>query len=315
MRGGIGGLVERFAPTGTEGVVSGQPAPPAEAGGREDVLRRCLEVLGRRPSGLITDIDGTISAIAPRPTDAIVEPGVREVLRRLARRLDLVAVVTGRSARDGQAMVGVPEVIYIGNHGLERRTGETAWDHPLAVAAVGAIAETLRRVHEEAMAAGIDEGLVFENKRLTASIHYRLAPDPATVREVLAPLVAGAAAQHGLRVTEGRMVIEVRPELVVNKGTALQDLVEERGLRGVLFLGDDVTDVDAFRVVRRLREARGIAGLRVVVRAPETQPIVLTEADVTVDGVPACVELLAAISGALEASPSPVLGRSEGSGE
>ncbi len=281
------------------GPTDGDPAVPP------DVLRRCLDVLSRAPAGLVTDIDGTISAIAPTPAEAVVAEGAREALARLTARLAFVGVVTGRSAAVAETMVGVPGLTYVGNHGMERRQAGIDWSHPGALAASEAMRTALREFAAKAEAVGQTDGLVIEDKRLSGSIHYRLAPDPDAARAALLPLAVAVAQRHGLIVTEGRLIFEVRPSVVVNKGTAIVDLVAEHRLRGVIFLGDDLTDVDGFRALRVLRDSGEVATLRVGVLAPETQPQVLEESDVTVYGVVSCVALLGAIADTLD-SPGDV---------
>jgi len=266
-----------------------------------DTLQRCLRVLRHSPGGLVTDIDGTISPIAATPAEAIVPTAARHALARLTRRLAFVGIVTGRSATVGETMVAVPGLTYVGNHGMERRRDGVDWVHSGALAAADAVRAALDEIAAGANAAGVADGLVVEDKRLSGSVHYRLAPDPERARATLLPLSAAAAQRRGLVITEGRLIIEVRPNIVVNKGTAIVDLVAEHNLRGVVFLGDDLTDVDGFRALRTLRETGAVATLRVGVLAAETQPPVLAETDVTVDGVPACVALLAAIADALDA--------------
>ncbi len=278
------------------------PNPQGLGNERAEAVRRCLDVLSCTPSGLVTDIDGTISVMAPTPGEAVVTEEARETLRRLSERLAFVGVVTGRSASVGESLVGVPGLVYVGNHGTERRHNDTTWMHPEAVASAATLGHALRGIYERASALGVGDGLVVEDKGLSGSIHYRLAPRPEQARAVLVELANEAAAQAGLLVTEGRLVVELRPRLRVNKGTALIDLVREHSLRGVVFLGDDLTDVDAFRAVRELRDAGEITGVRVGVLAPETQPEVLAETDVTVHGVQACVELLHEVAEGLPTS-------------
>jgi trehalose 6-phosphate phosphatase len=141
--------------------------------------------------------------------------------------------------------------------------------------------------------------LLVENKGVTGTIHYRLAPDQVAAVELLEPLARAAADRHGLRLTSGRMIFELRPELAVNKGTAIRDLAQDLGLRGIVFFGDDVTDVDAFRALRELREAGEAATLRVGVLGPDTSPAVLAEIDMSLHGVPACAATLIALAARL----------------
>ena len=259
----------------------------------------CWAVLLQTPSAVVTDIDGTISAIAPTPSEAMVDPGAKAALELLTRRLAAVAVVSGRAPQDGAAMVGLPELTYVGNHGLERIVRGAPWTHPTAVAAQPAIAAALAEFEAAARAAADAPWLIVENKGVTGTIHYRLAPDPTQAVALLEPLARAAAERHGLRLTLGRMIFEMRPPLAVNKGTAIRDLASDLGLRGLVFFGDDVTDVDAFRALREMRAAGEAATLRVGVLGPDTSPLVLAETDLCVEGVSACAETLLALAARL----------------
>src|SRR5262249_18820092 len=103
----------------------------------------------------------------------------------------------------------------------------------------------------------------------------------------------------GLRVSEGRMVIELRPVVPINKGTALRSVVEQEGLKSVVFLGDDLTDIDAFRAIASLRAVGTLQGLNVAVTAPESLPEVAANADVVIPGVANCVVLLSELAARL----------------
>ena len=135
-------------------------------------------------------------------------------------------------------------------------------------------------------------GLVFENKRLSGSIHYRLSEDPIEMGATLGEIAGRVAAAHGLHVATGKMVYELRPTASVSKGTALRDIALQRGLRSAAFLGDDVTDVDAFVALRELREHHQLATLAIGVLTPDTAPSVIAESDVLLDGVDDVVRML-----------------------
>jgi trehalose 6-phosphate phosphatase len=267
------------------------------------VVAACLEILRQSPAALVTDIDGTISAIAPTPFEAVVHADALLALERLTELLEAVAVVSGRAPADGAAMVGLEQVTYVGNHGLERIVRGTPWTHPVAEAARPAIAAALEEIQAGILAAGEAPWLIIENKGVTGTVHYRLAEDPEAAAELLNPLAAVAAERHGLRVVPGRMIVELRPALSLNKGTAIRDLVTELGLRGIVFFGDDVTDVDGFRALRALREEGLAATLNVGVLAAETPDIVAENVDLSVNGVPACAATLLEIASRLHASP------------
>ncbi len=270
------------------------PAPSTQH--LDDVLARCREVLAHEPAALLSDIDGTLSAIAPTPDEAFVDRAISESLRALVGRVALVAAVSGRAVASCSSMIGVPELLYVGNHGLERLRGGVWSAHPAALDAEDRVNAALSDVATAITGDPLAEFVLVEPKRLTGTIHYRLAPDPDAARARLHPLVAEACQRHGLRLTEGRAILELRPQVAIDKGAAVAELVEEFGLRGVLFIGDDLTDVDAFRAVKRLRSEQGVAGLAIGVLGPETPALVRSEMDIGVDGVPAVALLLATLA-------------------
>ncbi|WP_026369730.1 trehalose-phosphatase [Kallotenue papyrolyticum] len=246
-------------------------------------------VLAARPCGLLTDIDGTISPIAPTPEAAQVSPAAREYLRALARHLALVGVVSGRAAADAAALVGLPELVYVGNHGLEIWRGGSAQPMPEALPYVPLIA----RVLDEARAAINLPGVIVENKGVTGAVHYRLSTDPASAGPAIGALLRDLCARHGLKLTPGRMVWEIRPPLEADKGTAVRALAQQYGLRGLIFLGDDRTDADAFAVLRDLRRQGAALTLAIGVAADETPREVRELADVLVPGVAGAESVLA----------------------
>jgi trehalose 6-phosphate phosphatase len=223
------------------------------------VTARALPVddaLARRSTGtptvLLLDIDGTLAPIAPRPQDARVPDGTVAVLRRLVALPGVhVGLVSGRSADDARRLVGVPGVWVVGNHGLE-------WLHPDGSIEVDPqvrpFVAAVRQAADRATAiiAGMP-GVMLEDKQWTLSIHYRQA-----ARDVPVPLRAAVEAmvgELGLRLTTGKEVLEVRPPVTVHKGTAVVALAQR--LRGAgeqggttIFIGDDVTDEDAFVALR-----------------------------------------------------------------
>ena len=253
-----------------------------------EIRGRLEAILDNYPVGLLLDIDGTISPIASTPEAASVPEPIRVLLGRLAARLALVAAVSGRVAADAARMVGVTGMVYAGNHGLEMFRDGLSVPLPEAAPFQDAIAEVLRSAEVELPS----PGLIFENKGLTASVHYRLAADPAAAGAEAGTVLERLASMHGLRLTAGRMVWEIRPPLEANKGTAVRRLVEEYRLRGAIFCGDDRTDVDAFTVLSELRSGGICATLNVGVAAAETPREVQVGADVLVDGVTGMERLL-----------------------
>jgi trehalose 6-phosphate phosphatase len=232
------------------------------------------------------------------PAAAVVDARIRDSLRRLARVLRLVAVISGRGALDAHRIVGVDGLVYVGNHGLERLDrGALRWD-PAAEPFRPALARTVRALRQ---VLADEPGVIVEDKGATASVHYRLSPDPERVGPAIRRLVEDVA--DDLRITEGKMVVEIRPPIDVSKGTIVRQLVGEHHLAGVVYLGDDRTDVDAFRALRALRGADGgpvIRTLSVAVAGSETPPEVTSEADAVIPGVAAVGTLVEELAEQLE---------------
>ena len=243
--------------------MSGAPGPP----GLLDHLDAVRRLAGHRPMGLFVDVDGTIAPIVPTPEQAAVNPAVRRALAALAGEVSVV-VLTGRDTAAARRIVGVAEIAYAGNHGMEWWEDGAATVDPLAEPYVG-------RIHRVALHLGSalagEPGVRLEDKGPSLSVHYRLAADPAAVRERVLALLGGPDGSGDLTVREGKMLIEVLPPVAVNKGTAIARTVERRHLASALVLGDDTTDVDAFEAVRELRAAGTVEALAVAVSedAPE----------------------------------------------
>lgn len=241
------------------------------------IAARAVDVLGRRPSGLFTDIDGTISPMAPRPDEAYVEPAAREALTAIARHLDMTGIVTGRALDVAQGLVQIPTLSYVGNHGLEWRIGGVHKDNPAALAARDGLREALAEIGATATRLELAEGLLLEDKRLSATVHYRQSPDPGRFLEEMLPVLTAVALRHDLQLVPGRMIMELRPSTGISKGTALRDIIGQYGLRGVVFSGDDISDVEGFAILQQMRSAGTIDALIIGVVGADT-PIQVREA-------------------------------------
>jgi trehalose 6-phosphate phosphatase len=296
------------------------------AGSRDDgslVVRRASEVLRHGRAALITDVDGTISPIVDRPEDAYVLPAAREALLGLRDLLVLVAVVSGRSVSDARQMVNVEGLTYVGNHGLEIWSSQGAQLVPEArpwvpriAAVLGEVARRLEADTDTASAESASDeretsvdpargkltGIRIENKGASASLHYRLAPDATRARRELLTILARYAVTSGLRVEEGRMVINLLPPLTVTKGSAVTWLVREHALQSVVYLGDDTTDAHAFKALGVLRQSDRIQTLGVGVLGPDSPPSVRQLADVTLSSVNAVADVLSGVLDGLRSS-------------
>ncbi|HEX2189297.1 MAG TPA: trehalose-phosphatase [Longimicrobiaceae bacterium] len=198
---------------------------------------------------LLLDFDGTLAPIAARPELAAVPERTRAALDRLLALPGVqAAVVSGRGMADARERARIPGIAYAGNHGMEIEGPGVRRVHPEARAARPELEEAA-----SAVAAALAEvpGAWVEDKGLTLSVHYRQVAEERAgeVREAVLGAVRGS---EGLRVTEGKMVLEVRPRVEWDKGRAVDFLLDHlRPPPGapVLYLGDDTTDEDAFRAL------------------------------------------------------------------
>ena len=238
-------------------------------------------------AALLTDIDGVLAPIVPTPDMSEVSGEVRELLRRLSGNYRVVAGISGRAAMDALRLVGVEEILYYGNHGFEvLRDGQV--EIVSEAAPYKEKVEELERLAREELA---PLGAFIEEKGITASIHYRnVSPE---VGERCKEFVTREGERLGLRVTSGRGVVEARPPIRADKGTATRKVVEEYRHRKALFIGDDLTDLDAFRELEKLREEGVLSEtLRIGVKSEEGPPEITSEADLVVEGTEGVEEVL-----------------------
>lgn len=250
-------------------------------------------VITRRPLGLISDIDGTLAPIVPDPQAASVPPGMRRLLSRLSQRGVKIALVTGRTLEMARRMVGLETAAYAANHGLtlwlEGREETPAGAEPYLL---------LAREVAQALSAIDLPGVEVEEKGPLLAVHYRRAGDREAARRAVLAAIAACPAAARFRVEEGRMVVELRPPLPADKGTALVELVRRLRLRAFLCLGDDRTDVDMFRAAAQLRR-QGLAAASLAVRSEEAAPELLDSADYWLEGVRGVEALLRGLLTAL----------------
>ena len=232
----------------------------------DPLLARIAEAPGR--TAILLDVDGVLAPIIDVPHDAVVPEETRVELARLHERYALVACISGRSGADARRIVGLDQLVYVGEHGLELVPEAADWSE---------------RMH--AFAATIDWDDI-ERKPLTITFHYRRAESEAEALTML-EAVAARARHEGLVARFGRKVLELRPPIGAHKGTAVAHLLGERGLERALYAGDDTTDIDAFDAVQALE-----LGVRVAVASPEGPAELREAADIVVGGPAELLELL-----------------------
>ncbi|KWX56550.1 haloacid dehalogenase [Mycobacterium sp. NAZ190054] len=230
----------------------------------DDALRSYSEIAPlaetRRPAVLL-DFDGTLSEIVGDPSAATLVPGARAALETLAAQCP-VAVISGRGLDDVRSRVDVPGIWYAGSHGFEMLSPDgTHHENRSGQEAVRVLAGAqtdLRRGLD-----GID-GVLIEDKRFSVAVHYRNVVADRVDEVISAVRIIGQ--RNGLRTTGGRKVIELRPDADWGKGETVEwilDRVDGRELLLPIYIGDDLTDEDAFDALRH-------KGIGVAVRNPES---------------------------------------------
>jgi trehalose 6-phosphate phosphatase len=248
-------------------------------------LVEALAPIRAEPSraGVLLDIDGTLAPIVRHAGDAHVPEATRTVLIEVSRRYKVVGCISGRRAATARQIVAIGTIAYVGNHGGELlRPGATrpevdpeleAWDG--RVREFAARAETTERQRLRVRR---------EDKGAIAAFHWRGAPDEDAAERAVHEIAAQAEAE-GLTVHWGRKVLEVRPPVAFHKGLGIEALLGDEDVVAAVYVGDDTTDLDAFRALRALREAGALeTALCVAVSSDEAPPELAGEADLTVDG-------------------------------
>jgi trehalose 6-phosphate phosphatase len=254
-------------------------------------LVEALEPLRSDPThtAVLLDIDGTLAPIVRHAADAHVPEATRTLLIEISRRYRLVGCVSGRRAATARQIVSIGSIAYVGNHGGELlRPGATrpeidpdatAWSERVGEFALRAYTPEVQRARVRS-----------EDKEAIAAFHWRGAPDEEHAAELVCD-IAKHAQDEGFAIHWGRKVLEVRPPVALDKGLGVTALLQSAtdgngvALAGALYVGDDSTDLDAFRALRTLVDAGTLGfSLCVAVGSEETPPELAEQADLIIDG-------------------------------
>jgi len=201
---------------------------------------------------LLFDYDGTLTPIAPRPEDALLSSAARGLLESLASQSRYtLGIVSGRSLEDLSVMADIPGIIHAGNHGMEMRGPGLAFTHPGAESARSAL-NAAAGLLEDALAD--IPGAFVEHKGLTLTVHYRAVAGElhGRVESSVADAARSAVSRGEVRLTGGKMVVEVRPAISWDKGKAIEKIWESCDRPLPVYFGDDRTDEDGFRAAQEL---------------------------------------------------------------
>lgn len=265
-------------------------------------LIEALEPLRRDPdrSAVLLDIDGTLAPIVRHADDAHVSEATRSLLIEIAKRYSVVGCISGRRSVTARQIVAIGSIAYVGNHGGELlRPGATSvevdpelsqWTDRIKDFAQRSLTREVQRLRVRSE----DKGAIF-------ALHWRGAPDEGAAAEAVKE-IAEQAEREGFSIHWGRKVLEIRPPVDVSKGAGISDLLHtaaaEAGesMSAAVYVGDDMTDLDAFRGLRALVDSGELgAAICVAVTSEETPPELVSEADLKVDGQSGVRSLLEAL--------------------
>lgn len=255
-------------------------------------LDKALAPLKRAPAevAVLCDIDGTLAPIAARPGDVKIMEEARGALKELSGHYGMVACVSGRPVLEARKIVAVDGITYVGNHGYELLSpGASDVD----------LSEDTGTYREKVHSFGatwawklLQLGVRAEDKGPIFALHWRGVEDEAEAMEGIKK-AAAAAEGKGLKTHWGRKVLELRPPQEVNKGNAIATLLKGKPLNAALYMGDDVTDLDAFSALRELKEEGKLeTTVCIGVKSGEGPSEIVEQADITVDGVEGAAHVL-----------------------
>jgi trehalose 6-phosphate phosphatase len=255
------------------------------------------------------DFDGTLSPIVEDPRQAVIHPDAPETLAALVAEVRAVVVITGRPARQvvelgrfeqlADALSDGTRLTVMGQYGHERwDSSSRQFTSPEPPAGLAAFREEL----PELLAAQDADDALVEEKGLAVAVHTRGLPHPKKTLHRLERTLGAAAERHGLTLEPGRLVLEVRAP-GMHKGLAVREALREHHGQGVVYVGDDLGDLEAFEAVRALRD-EGLPAL-LVCSSSDEQEALAELADVVVPGPSGVVDLLSAFTADAAAARTP----------
>ncbi|MDD5044198.1 MAG: trehalose-phosphatase [Candidatus Omnitrophica bacterium] len=217
---------------------------------------------------LLLDYDGTLTPIVETPEKAIIHKDTKELLQKLSKNPYFkLGIISGRSLQDIKNIVGIKDVIYVGNHGLEIEGPKIRFESEISSRSKSIMQDIAMDMQKRLLDI---KGALIENKGLTLSIHYRLVDKEnlPVFEKIISEITNPYIARDKIRINSGKKVYEIKPPIKWDKGkVALWLLARQEFISGEnnvlpVYIGDDITDEDAFKALKR-------KGLTVFVGEPE----------------------------------------------
>lgn len=207
---------------------------------------------------LFLDFDGTLAPIAKSPEKAFLDSKVRKLLKKINNlKMCSINIISGRTLENIRKKIGINNINYIGNHGLEIKGPKISFRDSVDAEYKTALQEIYRELKEKLKHI---KGVVLEDKKLTLSIHYRLVSSKyiSNLKKIIKNILSKYYKNNNIIIRNGKKVVEIRPEIALHKGDAalwvLSRLSFMRKNKNIiaLYFGDDTTDEDAFKVLKKI---------------------------------------------------------------
>lgn len=247
-----------------------------------DLLRECPP-----KTAILSDIDGTLHPIIDRPEIVQFYDYTPTILEGLAEKYALVGLITGRSMSSALQIIKARGIVYLANHGMEicrdqeRKLADGLEEY------VPKIRSALDLINQSSIAQ--EPGIFIEDKDVSVAVHFRQAPDKANEVDVL---LQSLSDDMGLKVVKGRKVRELHPPVTIDKGTAIERLLYNQGINIAMYIGDDLSDIQAFKALKQIQWPK-FQSVTIGVRSAEVPQLETEESiDYLIDSVDDSIELL-----------------------
>ena len=225
---------------------------PREA--EKNLSKICCRIKKAKRVFLFLDYDGTLTPIRKKPSLAKISSGTRKLLSELSKKKWIkVFIISGRSIKNLRGLIRLKSIYYVGNHGFEAEGSRLHYVHPEGRRCVPVMKEL-----QEALRKNIAiKGVVFDDKKYTLSVHYRMVKEGAVqeLKKIFRKTISNFNKKSRIKVAHGKKVFEIRPSVAWDKGKAVKKLIKNKKNILPIMIGDDITDEDAFRELK----ARGIS--------------------------------------------------------